>query len=228
MARAAGFALALLLPAAAASVAAAATDAVPHAQELVDAGRLDEAAELLEKHLRRSQRDAQAHLLLSTVRFLEGDRDRGRARLDRALELDPTLRQAWLNRAALDLSERRLDEALTALYKARDLDPSAIDNALNIGAVLVLRGRLSEASEQFGAYLTQTANSAEAYLLVASNYALGGYSALAVEHLRRAIATDERMRRRARTDPTTLNPLLSNRSTICLAIYPVAPVTNTV
>ncbi|MDX1504052.1 MAG: tetratricopeptide repeat protein, partial [Thermoanaerobaculia bacterium] len=183
------------------ATAASAGEVVARGQELVDAGRLDEAAALLAGHLRRSPRDADAHLLLSTVRFLDGDTERGRESLERALELDPTLRQGWLNRAALDLSERRLEPALEALYRARDLDPSATDNALNIGAVLVLQGRLAEASEQFRDYLAETGDTAEAYLLVASNFAMAGYSALAIQHLGRAIEIDERIRRRARTDP---------------------------
>jgi tetratricopeptide (TPR) repeat protein len=188
-------------PALAAS--AATGDAVARAQELIDAGRAAEALALLEKHRGRDPEDGRALLLRSTAHILLGDNEAGRRDLDRALELDPNLRQGWLNRAALDIAEERYERALAALETAERLDPAAPDNHLNLGAVLLFSGRVSEAAERFGRYLAAT-DSAHAYYLVASNYASRGYAALAVEHLARAIQIEEASRLSARTDPNFL------------------------
>lgn len=175
--------------------------AVAKAQELVDAERPEEALALLEPLLEQHPSDAQALLLRSTARFMLGEFEAGRADLDRALELDPNQRRAWLNRAALDLAGKDYAGALEAFRRAETLDPRAPDNDLNIGAVLLLQGELRPASERFAEYLEANPRSADAFYLVATNYAVAGYEALAIEHLRRAVDLDELARLRARTDP---------------------------
>lgn len=170
------------------------------AQELIDAGRGEEALAVALPLCEREQPDPAALLVCSTARLMSGELEAGRRDLERALALDPGLRQGWLNRAALDLAERRLDGALAALERARDLDPAAPDNDLNLGAVRVLKGELEAANAHFARYLDANATSAEAFYLVASNYALAGYHALALENLRAAVGLDERTRLRARTD----------------------------
>lgn len=175
--------------------------ALAKAQELVDAERPEEALALVEPLLQRDPRDAQALVLRSTARFMTGELEAGRADLDRALELDPNQRRAWLNRAALDLADEDYAGALEAFRRAETLDPRAPDNDLNIGAVLLLQGELRTASERFARYLEANPGSADALYLVATNYAVAGYEALAIEHLRRAVDLDELARLRARTDP---------------------------
>lgn len=183
------------------AAAAQRQELLARARTLLDQERLDEAEETLAVLFRHRPVPAEAYLLRSTLHFMEGERDSGREDLDQALEIDPGLREGWLNRAALDLSERRFDGALNALLKARDLDPAAVENSLNIGAVLVLMGRMDEAAGSFADYLEQRPGSAEAAYLVASNYGMAGALDPAVQHLREAIALDERSRLRARTDP---------------------------
>lgn len=171
------------------------------AQELVDAERPEEALGLLEPLLAEESADAEALLLRSTARLMLGEIEAGRADLDRVLKLDPSLRRAWLNRAALDLAEDDYAGALQAFRRAEELEPGAPDNDLNIGAVLLLQGQLRPASERFARYLEANSRSADAFYLVATNYAVAGYEALAIEHLRRAVDLDELARLRARTDP---------------------------
>lgn len=193
--------MALLALALAAGPALARPAQLDRAAELLDAGEVEPALAILDREIRARPEDGRAHLLRSTARFMQGDTEGGRRDLDRALELDPGLRQGWLNQAALDIAEERLDAALAALLRARDLEPEAPDNGLNIGAVLVLQGKLAEASREFATYLRRNPGSAEAFYLVASNYALAGYAALAVQHLRQAVELDEKVRLEARTDP---------------------------
>ncbi|HTQ78479.1 MAG TPA: hypothetical protein VMM92_00670, partial [Thermoanaerobaculia bacterium] len=88
-----------------------------------------------------------------------------------------------------------------AFTQAEKLDPKAPDNDINLGAVLLLAGKLEPATQRFQAYLGKHAGVADAQYLVASNYTISGYAALAVEHLHQAILLDERSRLRSRTDP---------------------------
>ncbi len=186
---------------AAAAQARSSTEPLARAQELLDAGDADGALEILDRLVKKKPPDAEAYLMRSTALFMVGDLDQGKSDLDRSIKIDPSLRQAWLNRAALDLSEQQFEKALEALGRAKDLDPAAPDNDLNIGAVQLLQGNLQEATAYFRSYLGNNSTSAEAFYLVATNYAMAGYAGPAIEQLRRAIELDEKSRLRARTDP---------------------------
>ena len=175
------------------------------AQRFLDQGEATQALEVLGEVLRKDKKNATALLLRSTGRIMAGDLAAGFADLERALAINPGLRQGWLNLAGLEIAERRYDAAYAALVKAQQLDPSAADNHLNIGAVLVLQEKLEEAAEHFDQYLVAQGTSAQAQFLVASNYAIAGSEDLAVEHLRQAITLDERYRLQARTDERFLN-----------------------
>ena len=201
--------LAVPLLAALPAAAQGADSSLAQAQELLDAQRPTQALSLLNRVLQRDGDNAEALLLRSSAHFMLGDMEPGRRDLDRALELDPELRQGWLNRAALAVAEERYADAVAAFRRAEALDPAAPENDLNVGTAQLLQGELAPASERFSSYLEGAGDTAEGYYLVASNYALAGYAALAVEHLRGAIERDERTRRRARTDPN-FRPLQNN------------------
>jgi tetratricopeptide (TPR) repeat protein len=175
-------------------------EAAARAQELLDAGQPDKANAVLEPLLRGPSPDAQLVLLHSSALILAGDNEGGRKEIEHALKLDPKLRQAWLHRAALDLLDKSYDAAYADFSEAQKLDPAAPDNAANLGAVLLLQGKLQLASEQFQRYLQANPGSADAAYLVATNYAMSGYNALALQSLSDAIALDERSRLRARVD----------------------------
>jgi len=209
-------ALALLvvtLPGTIPDAAAQPADELGRARQLLEAQRAEEALAVVEGILKRRPDHAEALLVRSTVRFMEGDLEAGRRDLERCLALDPSLREGWLNLAGLAVAEERYEEALEAFRQAEELDPAAPENHLNIGTALLLQGELTPASERFDRYLKGHGDTAEGYFLVAKNYALAGYAALAVEHLRRAVELDERARVQAKADPafTSLadNPRLS-------------------
>ncbi len=186
-------------------------DPLARAQAAVDAGESAEALVLVEPILKRDKKNARALLIRSTARCLDGDLEACTKDLDAALAADPKLRQGWLNRSALAIAGKRYDDALAALARAEELEPTAPDNGLNQGAVLLLQGQLEPATVQFRRYLERNANAPDAWYLIATNYAFSGYAALAVEHLARAIAVDERQRLRARVDPNFAD-LSANRS----------------
>lgn len=169
------------------------------AQAKLDADDPQGALAILDPLLKRDGKLAHGYLLRGTARLMLGTAG-GKEDLDKALALDPTLRQAWLDRAAVAVSEKRYEAALADFQKARDLDPADADGLLNIGAVELLLGRLDAASQSFQQFLGQRPGDASAHFLVAKNYALTGYAGLAVQGLQQAIALDERVRAAARGD----------------------------
>ena len=213
----------LLAPALPAHAASAQEVALARAQELLDAGQPEAALEALEGAGRKVAKSPESLLLRSTARLMLGDSEAGLADLDKALELDPSLRQGWLNRAAIDIAGARYAQALVALEKARELDPQAPDNDLNIGAVKILAGDLGGASEHFSRYVGLRGGASDAHYLVATNYAVAGYAALAVEHLRESIAADEHSRLEARSDPSFLQLADNPQFKELLAGPPAAP-----
>lgn len=173
---------------------------ISEARSYLDQGRADEALPILDRVLSKGKPSAEALFLRSTGRIMVGEVEAGITDLHQALELDPSIRQGWLNLAGLEIAQRRFDSAYDALVQAQKLDPSAPDNDLNLGAVLVMRGRVEPASEHFRRYLAQQNQSADAHYLVAGNYALANVQDRAIAHFEQAIAKDERYRLRARTD----------------------------
>lgn len=182
--------------------------ALAAAQAKLDAGDAEGALKLLDPLVKREPKLARGFLLRATARLMLGEMG-GKDDLDKALALDPTLRQGWLDRAAVAVSEKRYDAALADFEKARALDPADADGILNIGAVQLLLGRLDQATKSFQDYLGQRAGDGAAYYLVAKNYALTGYAGLAVQNLQQAIALDERLRASARGD-ANFSDLASN------------------
>ena len=190
----------LTLPAFASDAHAVRDPRLAPVQQKIDAGDAAGALQLLAQVAKGAKLSAEALLLRSTALIMTGDTPKGFKDLERALKLDPTLRQGWLNMAGLEIAEQRYEAAYRALIKARDLAPDEPDNDLNLGAVMILQGKLTEASEHFDRYLEMSGDSADSNYLVASNYALAGRELEAVAHLRRAVEIDERTRLRARSD----------------------------
>lgn len=190
---------------------AAQSDPVVAAERALAAGRSEQALTILKPLLKKDPKNARALLARSTANCQLGEVESCKKDLEQALKADPKLRQGWLNRSGIAIAEKRYDDALSDLQTAERLDPAAPDNAINQGAVLLLQGKLEPASARFQGYLDQNPRSAPAFYLVATNFALAGYSALAIQHLSRAIELDERSRVRARTDANFLE--LANNKT---------------
>lgn len=205
--------LLLLLLASSAALAAPPKPAGPApsplaaAEERLHAEDPEGALALLAPHLRKQPDDAQALLLRGSARCMNGETAACRADLERAVALDPGMRQGWLNLGALAVAEKRWPDALAAFGRAEQLAPGLAENDLNAGAVHLMEGDLAAASRRFESFLAREPRSADAFYRVAANYALAGYAALAARALEHAIALDERSRVRARLDPN-FEPML--------------------
>ncbi len=190
----------LLLLAVSATPALTQQSTLAQAQALIDAGAPDRALPLIEQAMGRGKVRGQALLMRSTARFMLGEHELATSDLRQAVEADPSLRQGWLNLAAVEMAVQRWDVAHQALVKAQQLDPTAPDNDLNLGAVQLLRGERASAKQHFDRYLSAHASEPESFYQVASNYALANDPATAIKLLQQAVSLDERIRLRIRAD----------------------------
>ncbi|MEM6454389.1 MAG: hypothetical protein AAF772_04775 [Acidobacteriota bacterium] len=182
---------------------AAAAGALADAQRALDSGDAQTAIARIDAALAQSRDKADRGALLlarGTARLMLGQEADGEADLRRALELDPSMRQGWLNLAGLSIARERYADAQMALERAEALEPSADDNDLNLGTVLLLQGEREAAAVRYARYLARHSDNPVAYFTIAGNHALVGSEADAVGHLRRAVALDEQIRLRIRND----------------------------
>ncbi len=168
-------------------------------QQMLDAEQPGRALEMLAKMI-KGKPTAEQLMLRGTARLMLGEIKAGAADLENSLAKDPTLRQSWVNLGGLEIAEGNYAAAEKDFRKAYQLAPHLPDSHLNLGATLMLLDRGAEAKTHFEKYLQLEGGSAEAYYLVATNYAIGDVEHLAIEALEAAISQDEKMRLRARRD----------------------------
>ncbi|MEM8964389.1 MAG: tetratricopeptide repeat protein [Acidobacteriota bacterium] len=182
------------------STALVADQRLDEAQRQLDAEQPQVALGITDQVIDREGASGRALLIRSTAKIQLGLVEDGQRDLRRALELDPALRQGWLNLAGIEIAFERWPAALEALREAERLDPGAPDNHLNLGTVLLMKGDIEAAAQRFDRYLASRPNDPDAFFQVAGNYALASDEPRAVAALQRAVAIDERMRMRIRAD----------------------------
>jgi tetratricopeptide (TPR) repeat protein len=113
----------------------------------------------------------------------EGKHDDALLCLDKAVQLDPGLWEAWCNRAATLAIKGELDQAISYYDRALDLEEGAVAALVGKATVLSEQGRADEALELIGEALTET--SSEELL------ATKGFLLLEADRLDEALATTD-------------------------------------
>jgi tetratricopeptide (TPR) repeat protein len=80
---------------------------------------------------------------------LKGELNPALSDFDRAIELDPRLVAAYVNRGSVKVATYNLEAALVDFDRAIELDPSIADVYQNRGIAYLLLGRKSEAERDF-------------------------------------------------------------------------------
>ena len=114
-------------------------------QGLIDAGRTQDARQLLEQLDAEQQGNAMAQKNLAKLEFDAGDIATSRQRLDTLLATDPEDAVAHQQRAATLQAEGRMDEAISALRRSTELrgtDPAPL---AQLGLLLASQGKFTEA-----------------------------------------------------------------------------------
>jgi len=98
---------------------------------------------------------ANAQLGLGTIAWVQGDFELARAHLARAVELDPSLRDAWIRKAEFDLSQRDFVSAAEAFGVLVDLPGGELTGRLGLARSGLLLGDLDGAGDHIGLFLSQ-------------------------------------------------------------------------
>jgi tetratricopeptide (TPR) repeat protein len=119
------------------------------AHALIQQGRLDEAATLLQRSLQIQPDNAETHASLGNVLVHLKRYDEAIAAYREALRLNPDLFAAHFILAIALHDKSKLDEAEVHFRKALDLNPGYAPVYQNLGAVLLAKERLDEAAACF-------------------------------------------------------------------------------
>ena len=121
--------------------------ATPSAQELLDAGRADEAVQAFEQQVRDSPNDAAAYNLLCRAHFMREEWDRGIANCEKARSLDPenSRYNLWLgsiygekaDRAGFMSAAGLAKKVRTSFERAVELAPNDWQARVNLGEFYV-------------------------------------------------------------------------------------------
>jgi tetratricopeptide (TPR) repeat protein len=142
--------------------------AAPSAEELLGAGHVDEAIQILQQQISRSATDAEAHNLLCRAYFMMEEWDRGIAACERARNLDPqkSLYELWLGRIYGEKADRAgflsaaglVRKVRASFERAVDLDPRSSEARTDLAefyleAPAIVGGGLDKARAQADALL---------------------------------------------------------------------------
>lgn len=122
----------------------------------------NEARAAAERALALDDALPEAHLSLAWA-LADDDHERMHKEIDRALQLNPNLAQAYNVYAMELIGDVRLEEALTKVEQAHQLDPLSVPINTVRGLVLYRLHRYDEAAAQFRKTLELDANFARAY-----------------------------------------------------------------
>jgi arylsulfatase A-like enzyme/Tfp pilus assembly protein PilF len=119
------------------------------AQSLKDAGRLDEAARILEKLARTDPDNAEVPLTLASVYFQQKRFDAAIAAGRRVLELNPRYAVAVLDLALSYQAAGRTDEAIAGFERTLELLPDNVKALLNLAEIHYARGAHQKALDYY-------------------------------------------------------------------------------
>ncbi|HEY5007032.1 MAG TPA: tetratricopeptide repeat protein, partial [Caulobacteraceae bacterium] len=122
-----------------------------------------------------------------------GDADAALASAAAALDIDPTLAEAWFARGAAALALRRPDEAIVALEWASSIDPSRAATQLTLGAAYAEADRADAAERSLKAALALDPGLAAAHASLGSVYLRADDKMRAERCSRQALALDPDM-----------------------------------
>jgi choline-sulfatase len=119
------------------------------AQSLKDAGRLDEAARILETLARSDPNNAEVPLTLASVYFQQKNYDGAITEGRRAVEINPRYPVAVLDLALSYQAAGRLDEAIAGFERTLELLPDNVKALLNLAEIHYARGDHQKAFEYY-------------------------------------------------------------------------------
>ncbi|MGQ9547657.1 MAG: CheR family methyltransferase [Roseiflexus sp.] len=132
-------------------------DHLDRAQELLNAGRLDDAMEVLRTIHPNSSLAPRALTLVARVHANRGELDLAIAEVRRALEIDPLRDDAYLLLGTMYLQQGQWHDAIQALERARYLNPDAALISYHLAMAYRQAGKREQAAREFRSALRKLA-----------------------------------------------------------------------
>ena len=172
-----------------------AADHLPHAlrgQAALRLGAYPEASAAFGETLERSPHFVSAFLGRAAAEEMLGHYDRSAADLDAALALWPGSYDILMARGRLDARRGRMEQAIAAYQQAGAAAPKAGDPWFALGEIYLRRGDADRAIEAFHLCLQKNPRYPHVNLGLATAYEKRGMNAMAIAHLQRESAVDDR------------------------------------
>ena len=138
------------------------------ARALLDAGRSQQAREILDVEVRENPANGGALFLLGIALAMQDQLDEAAARFQQAAQAAPAFAPAFYNMALAREKQGKDDEAIAAYTRSLELEPNNPDGLFNLARALARRGRTDEAVARLNQLLTLQPNYAGAAALLVS------------------------------------------------------------
>ena len=145
------------------------------------------AEEAAVKALELDPTSAEAHTALGYAKHFNWSWDAAEQEFKRAIELNPNYANAYNLYAGYMISRGRVDEAIAASNRARELDPLSLAISVQKGFILENARRSDEAIEQLRGVITLDQNHYQAYWMLGHTYACSGRFDEGVEAAQKAV-----------------------------------------
>jgi arylsulfatase A-like enzyme/Tfp pilus assembly protein PilF len=165
-------------------------DAVVLGDNLRSAGRLEEAALILQRAARENPSFPQPLISLAAVRIQERKYDEAAAACERVLKMVPDHIEALRRLGDLALLREDLNAAGARYARILEVDAGDVPAMTKLGVVRMRSGRPDEAMQLFRNAIAREPENAEALLYLAGALASAGRSADAVPYFERALKAD--------------------------------------
>ena len=172
-----------------------AADHLPHAlrgQAALRAGAWQDASDAFADTLKRSPWFVSAHLGRSAAEEMLGHYDRAAADLDEAIRIWPGGYDILMARGRLDARRGRVEQAIADYQQAAQANLKMGDPWFALGEILLRRGETDRAIEAFHLCLQKSPRFPHINLNLANAYEKRGMNDMALSHLQREAALDDR------------------------------------
>lgn len=139
------------------------TDAIATAGKLCNAGKLDQAENIVRQVLKARPNMSDAHNVLGVILHRRGQTDDAIASVRRAIKLNNTAPNYFANLGEMERSKGHLDVAVAALSRAVKLNPRSAQAYNNLGIVCYDRREFAKAEQHYRRAIELDDNYAEAH-----------------------------------------------------------------
>lgn len=151
-------------------------------------GYADEARDLYERICTSGHALAGDHYVLANLLHRQGDAERTRLSLEKAVAAEPAFAEAWHMLGALNGMQGRPELAVECFRKVLTIHPNATEARLNLAQALLQAGQWEAAAAECNGVIGENAGTAAAWTMLGRSQAERGLHDAAVDSFRKALA----------------------------------------